>query len=320
MRLSILIGGVLALRQDVLKQVLAYSTISQYGYLVLMYGIGSAAGNGAAAFYVLAHGVAKSALFMAAGAVTVATGEDRLSRLGGLGRRMPLLAVVTGLAAASLAALPLTVGFFKDELFFTAALGAGPLTAALAVAAAALTFAYIARFWILLFLGRPQAEAAEVSWVLVAPVAVLAVVSVLGGLVAAPFAEPGHGRGHRVAWGCAHRHPGLPPGRATGEPAGAAPRGCSAGCCSSRGDRWDGLSRGLAAAGNGSVHGGSTRRGCTRWSASRPRCTTRRCATCATSVAAVLVPAGVLVALAFAVTPTAGAYTPARWPVSIGWC
>ena len=125
--LSILVGGVLALRQDVLKQVLAYSTISQYGYVVLMYGIGSAAGNGAAAFYVLAHGVAKSALFMAAGAVTLATGEDRLSRLGGLGRRMPLLAVATGLAAASLAALPLTVGFFKDELFFTAALGAGPL-------------------------------------------------------------------------------------------------------------------------------------------------------------------------------------------------
>ena len=93
MRLSILVGGVLALRQDVLKQVLAYSTISQYGYVVLLYGIGGAAGNGAAAFYVLAHGVAKSALFMTAGAVTMATGEDRLSRLGGLGRRMPLLAV-----------------------------------------------------------------------------------------------------------------------------------------------------------------------------------------------------------------------------------
>ena len=82
--LSIVVGGVLALRQDVLKQVLAYSTISQYGYVVLLYGIGGAAGNGAAAFYVLAHGVAKSALFMAAGAVTMATGEDRLSRLGGL--------------------------------------------------------------------------------------------------------------------------------------------------------------------------------------------------------------------------------------------
>jgi len=71
--LSILVGGVLALRQDVLKQVLAYSTISQYGYLVMLYGIGSAAGNGAAAFYVLAHGVAKSALSWAVASPTIAT-------------------------------------------------------------------------------------------------------------------------------------------------------------------------------------------------------------------------------------------------------
>ena len=282
MRLSILIGGVLALRQDVLKQVLAYSTISQYGYLVLMYGIGSAAGNGAAAFYVLAHGVAKSALFMAAGAVTVATGEDRLSRLGGLGRRMPLLAVATGLAAASLAALPLTVGFFKDELFFTAALGAGPLTAALAVAAAALTFAYIGRFWMLLFLGPTAGRGGRgTSWVLVAPVAVLAVVSVLGGLVVAPFAEPGRGRGHRVARGARHRHPGLPPRRATGEPHGAGRVGARRAAARRRGDRWDGCRAAWPRRGNGWVHGGSTRRGCTGWRACRPRCTTGRCATCA---------------------------------------
>ena len=84
--LSIVVGGVLALRQDDLKQVLAYSTISQYGYVVTLYGIGGAAGAGAAAFYVLAHGMAKSALFMTAGAVTEATGESRLSRLGGLAR------------------------------------------------------------------------------------------------------------------------------------------------------------------------------------------------------------------------------------------
>ena len=63
---------------------LAYSTISQYGYVVVLYGIGGAAGSGAAAFYVIAHAIAKSALFMTAGAVTMATGEDRLSRLGGL--------------------------------------------------------------------------------------------------------------------------------------------------------------------------------------------------------------------------------------------
>src|SRR3954454_2855793 len=153
---SIVVGGVLALSQDVLKQVLAYSTISQYGYVVLLYGIGGATAGGAAAFYVIAHAVAKSALFMTAGTVTTATGEDRLSRLGGLGRRSPLLAAGAGLAAANLAGLPLTVGFFKDELFFAAEHRAGPVTTVLAVLAAGLTLAYIGRFWILLFLGRTR--------------------------------------------------------------------------------------------------------------------------------------------------------------------
>ena len=69
----------------------------------------------------ITHAIAKSALFMTAGAVTEATGESRLSHLGGLARRMPVLAVASGVAAATLAALPLTLGFFKDELFFAAA-------------------------------------------------------------------------------------------------------------------------------------------------------------------------------------------------------
>ena len=124
---SIAVGGVLALAQDELKQILAHSTISQYGYVVALYGIGGAAGAGAAALYVLAHAIAKSALFMTAGAVTEATGESRLSHLGGLARRMPVLAAASGVAAATLAALPLTLGFFKDELFFGAARDRGTL-------------------------------------------------------------------------------------------------------------------------------------------------------------------------------------------------
>ena len=81
---SILVGGALALAKDELKQVLAHSTISQYGYVLTLYGTGGPAGAGAAALYVITHGIAKSALFMTAGAVTMATGEDPLSRVGGL--------------------------------------------------------------------------------------------------------------------------------------------------------------------------------------------------------------------------------------------
>jgi multicomponent Na+:H+ antiporter subunit A len=186
---SIVVGGLLALVQDELKQILAHSTISQYGYVVALYGIGGAAGAGAAALYVLTHAIAKSALFMTAGAVTAATGESRLSRRGGLARELPVLAVASGLAAATLAALPLTLGFFKDELFFAAAIEAGPLVAAMAVVAAALTFAYIGRFWLGLFTGARGSEPHAVPALLVAPVVLLAVVAVAGGIVVEPFAS-----------------------------------------------------------------------------------------------------------------------------------
>jgi multicomponent Na+:H+ antiporter subunit A len=185
---SIAVGGILALAQDELKQILAYSTISQYGYVVALYGMGGEAAAGAAALYVVAHGIAKSALFMTAGAVTVATGESQLSKLGGLLRPMPVVAVASAVAAATLAALPLTIGFFKDELFFAAAIEAGPAVQGMAVVAAALTFAYIGRFWLGLFAGTPRAAAGAISRLMVAPVVVLALIAVIGGLVVEPFA------------------------------------------------------------------------------------------------------------------------------------
>ena len=109
---SMAIGGFLAISRDDIKRLLAYSTIGQYGYGVVMLGIGGAAGAVGAGFYVMAHALAKSALFLTAGAVTEATGARRLSELGGLWRGVPLLAIASGIAAATLAALPLTIGFF----------------------------------------------------------------------------------------------------------------------------------------------------------------------------------------------------------------
>ena len=185
--LSMAVGGVLALTRDVLKQLLAYSTISQYGYVVFMYGLGGEYGAVGASFYVLAHALCKSALFLTAGTVTEATGEDRLSGVGGLYRSMPLLAAVSGVAAAGLAALPLTVGFFKDELFFAAALERGPVFAALAVLGAALTFAYAWRFWGGIFAGDPGSEAKRTSGFLVWPVVVLGGLAVFGGVFVGPY-------------------------------------------------------------------------------------------------------------------------------------
>jgi multicomponent Na+:H+ antiporter subunit A len=184
---SMAVGGLLALTRNVLKQLLAYSTIAQYGFVVTMYGLGGKYGAGGAAFYVIVHAIAKSALFLTAGAVTEATGQDRLDRLGGLLRPMPLLAVASGAAAATLTSLPLTMGFFADEFFFAAALERGLLFAVIAVVSAAMTLAYTWRFWTGIFLNEQPTETRHIPRLLVAPVVALGAIGLLGGLYAGPF-------------------------------------------------------------------------------------------------------------------------------------
>jgi multicomponent Na+:H+ antiporter subunit A len=187
--LSILVGGALALARDNLKQLLAYSTVSQYGYIVFLYGLGGPIAAAAAAFYVLTHAIAKSALFMTAGAVTRATGEQDLSSVGGLLRQMPLLGLASAIAVATIAALPLTLGFFADEVFFKAAVDRGTLAALFGVLAAGLTFAYLGRFWLGTFLGPLRSPAGAIPRRLVAPVVALAAIAFLGGLLPGPVAE-----------------------------------------------------------------------------------------------------------------------------------
>lgn len=184
---SIFVSGLLAFSALKLKELLAYSTIAQYGYVVFMLGLGGENALAKASFYVLAHGMIKSALFMTAGVVTEATGEDRLAEVGGLARRLPFLAAVSGIAAAGLAGLPLTIGFFKDEVFFELALHRGSLYAVIAVAAAAFTLAYTWRFWSSIFLGAPRGEIHHKPNQLTLPVAVLALLILLGGFLTWPF-------------------------------------------------------------------------------------------------------------------------------------
>lgn len=186
---SMLVGGIIALTRNVLKQILAYSTISQYGYVVFMFGMGGEYGVKGATFYVLAHAIVKSALFLTAGAVTEATGKKTLADVGGLRKAMPMLAAGSGLAAAGLIALPLTIGFFKDELFFARASQLGALHIVMAVLGAALTFAYIFRFWTHLFLGRVVTPSNPVTAWLVWPVVCLGFLTLLGGLWTTPFSR-----------------------------------------------------------------------------------------------------------------------------------
>lgn len=188
---SMLGGGLIALTRDRLKQVLAYSTIAQYGYMVALYGLGGALGAAGGAFFVAAHALAKSALFMVSGAVTQASdGEERLGRLGGRWRTMPVVAAAGALAAAALAGLPLTAGFFKDELLFKAALERGPIVTALVTLGPVLTLAYIGRFWGRTFLGSPDGAPTgprPLPLTQVAPIAALAPISLAFGLWTTPL-------------------------------------------------------------------------------------------------------------------------------------
>lgn len=175
---SMMVGGVMALAQSEFKRLLAYSTIGQYGYVVVLLGLADTAG---AALYVLVHAVFKCALFLTAGTVMEATGQDRLEQVGGLRRDLPWLAVGSGLATAGLVALPLTGGFFKDEVFFAAAAARGGIVQVLAVAGAVLTFAYGWRFWGGIFAGKRGGEVRTLPWVLTAPVVLLGtIIAVLG--------------------------------------------------------------------------------------------------------------------------------------------
>ncbi len=150
---TMLVGGYRALRQNDLKLLLAFGTVSQLGFLVVLVGAGSAELAVAGLVMTLAHGLFKSTLFLTVGVVDHATGTRDLRRLSGLGRRLPVLAAAGVAAAASMAGLPPLLGFVGKEAAFTALLDGGlasrPLAVAVLtglVAGSVLTAAYTARF------------------------------------------------------------------------------------------------------------------------------------------------------------------------------
>ncbi|MEJ7929909.1 proton-conducting transporter membrane subunit [Ramlibacter sp. AN1015] len=131
---AIVLGSWLALRQERLKLVVAYSTVAQLGYLLLVFPLAAGPGRETewaaaawtgVAFHALAHALAKAAMFLAAGDMAQALGHDRVAGLAGLGGAMPLSAFAFALAAVSLMGLPPSGGFTGKYLLLTAALGSG---------------------------------------------------------------------------------------------------------------------------------------------------------------------------------------------------
>jgi multicomponent Na+:H+ antiporter subunit A len=190
-----LFGAYQALRQDDLKSLLAYSTVSQLGIMVALVGVGTSAALAAAVLLVAAHALFKATLFMLVGIIDREAGSRDIRELGGLWRAMPITAFLTALAAMSMAGFPPLVGFVaKEEAFYSFlgtgdaewALGAdwaGYAAVAIAVLGAALTFAYSARIVIGAFAGPLRQTALyEPAWAFLAPAAVSALLGLVLGL------------------------------------------------------------------------------------------------------------------------------------------
>ena len=181
-----LYAGLSAIGQDDLKRVLAYSTISQLGYMFLAAGVGAYA---VAIFHLVAHAFFKALLFLSAGSVMHATdGVVDITRLGGLRRRMPLTAGTFAVGGLALAGIPLMAGFFSKDQILAAAYEAGRTGLwAGGLLAAFLTAFYIARAYFLTFEGdlRSDLHPHESPVLMTAPMAVLGVLTVLGGLLGA---------------------------------------------------------------------------------------------------------------------------------------
>jgi multicomponent Na+:H+ antiporter subunit A len=196
--LTMLFGAYTALRQHDLKLVLAYGTVSQLGFLMVVAGFGTRETALAALALLLAHALYKSTLFLVVGIVDHDAGTRDLRKLSGLGRAMPVLATVTALALVSMVGLPPALGFVAKEAVFTALLDSGvagnPLgwVALVGVAVgSALTVAYSARFFWGAFFAKRGVKTVrpvkEKAGFLLSPALLAASGIVLG--LAAPFVD-----------------------------------------------------------------------------------------------------------------------------------
>ncbi len=195
--LTMLHGGVAALRRDDAKQSLAFGTVSQLGFLVILFGLGEAEVTAAAVAVLTAHAVFKCGLFLTVGAVEHATGSRSLTELSGVARQLPLLAVAAACCTLSMVGVIPLLGFVAKESALDALLAVGggwaSIALALIIVGSVLTCAYSIRLWFGLFGTRRGVAAAHVGhepgWSLLGPVVFLAAVSLVGGVAAGPVAE-----------------------------------------------------------------------------------------------------------------------------------
>jgi NADH-quinone oxidoreductase subunit L len=186
-----LFAATIALVQNDIKRVLAYSTISQLGYMFLGCGV---AAYSAAIFHLMTHAFFKALLFLAAGSVIHAIGgEQDLRKMGGLWKKLPVTFAVTAVGVLAISGIWPFAGFFsKDAILYAAFVqgASGKVLWFVGLVTALLTSFYMFRLWYLTFLGKPRSEAAphhSTPWTMLIPLVILALLSICGGWIGSGY-------------------------------------------------------------------------------------------------------------------------------------
>jgi NADH-quinone oxidoreductase subunit L len=176
-------AALIATQQDDIKRILAYSTLSQLGYMVMAVGLAS---NEAAMFHLFTHAFFKALLFLAAGSVIVALHhEQNIWNMGGLRGKLPITFVTFAVGALALVGCPPFSGFFSKDAILALAFERNLPIFAVALFTAFLTAFYVIRMVVIVFFGQPRIENAseerESPRVMTVPLIVLAILATLGG-------------------------------------------------------------------------------------------------------------------------------------------
>lgn len=216
-----LLAALIGIFQNDIKKVLAYSTVSQLGYMFLGLGVGA---FGAGVFHVLTHAFFKACLFLGSGAVIHAMHHEQdMQKMGGLKKYLPITYWTFLLATIAIAGIPPFAGFFsKDEILWKAFSQGSPLLWGLGVLGALCTAFYMFRLVYLTFFGKERFDAHhhpphEVGASMYIPLIILAALSVFAGFLGVPeilgggetlhhWLEPVLGNGEQIAVAALHSH------------------------------------------------------------------------------------------------------------------
>ena len=181
--LTAVMAALIATQQDDIKRILAYSTLSQLGYMIMAVGLAS---SEAAMFHLFTHAFFKALLFLAAGSVIVMLHhEQNIWKMGGLSKKLPITFVTLGVGALALIGCPPFSGFFSKDTILALAYEHSTPIFAVALFTAFLTAFYVIRMVVIAFFGNPRSDSARESResppVMTVPLIVLAVLATVAG-------------------------------------------------------------------------------------------------------------------------------------------